>query len=134
VSVLIDSNIWFLALRRKTASGLEVAVWTDLVDRGLAQLIGPVRQEVLSGIRERKHFELMRERMRAFPDLPLMQLHYERAAEFSNICRTHGIQGSSTDFLLCAVSDLEKLAIFTTDGDFTHFAKWLPIRLFAAHN
>jgi predicted nucleic acid-binding protein len=51
------------------------------------------------------------------------------AAQFFNICRAKGVQGSNTDFLICAVAVRWQLAIFTTDGDFTLFAKHLPIVL-----
>lgn len=40
----------------------------------------------------------------------------ERAAEFYNHCRNKGVQGSNTDFLICAVAARFKTPIFTTDG------------------
>ncbi len=40
-----------------------------------------------------------------------------------------GVQGSNTDFLLCALSVRYDLAIFTIDEDFKNYAKHLPIRL-----
>jgi hypothetical protein len=52
-----------------------------------------------------------------------------RAAEFSNTCRKKGVQGSTIDFLICAVASLENIAILTTDKDFSNFRKYLPIRL-----
>jgi predicted nucleic acid-binding protein len=52
-----------------------------------------------------------------------------KAAEFANICRGKGIQGSTIDFLICAVAALENLMIFTTDKDFENYRKHLPIRI-----
>ncbi len=92
-------------------------------------IIGPVRQEVLSGIREQAQFDRVRDRLRPFADLPLAAQHFERAAEFYNTCRTRGVQGSPTDFLICAVADMEGLRIFTADGDFQHYARHLPVDL-----
>jgi hypothetical protein len=40
-----------------------------LVVQGVIELIGPIRQELLSGIKERAKYELVRERLRVFPDL-----------------------------------------------------------------
>jgi predicted nucleic acid-binding protein len=40
-----------------------------------------------------------------------------------------GIQGSTTDFLICAVAHLENLEIFTTDNDFENYGAFLPIEL-----
>lgn len=54
---------------------------------------------------------------------------YEEAATFYNQCREKGIQGSNTDFLICAIATRNKFSIFTTDEDFTHFGKVLPIVL-----
>lgn len=130
MSVLVDTSVWSLALRRPTASepAHELA---RLVKDGDALIIGPIRQELLSGVRTEAQFESLRERLRAFPDVDLSSADHEDAASSFNACRRHGIQGSNTDFLICAVARRRKLAIFTTDGDFERFAKVLPIRLHA---
>jgi predicted nucleic acid-binding protein len=54
---------------------------------------------------------------------------FEEAASLYNQCRENGIQGSGTDFLICAVAAKHDYSIFTTAADFTHFAKALPIVL-----
>ena len=56
---------------------------------------------------------------------------HEEAAVFFNRCREKGVQGSNTDFLICAVAVRNGFAIFTTDDDFTRFARILPIALHA---
>jgi predicted nucleic acid-binding protein len=47
---------------------------------------------------------LLRNNLRAFPNLPLDVEDYELAAEYFNICRRNGIQGANTDFLICATA------------------------------
>lgn len=101
----------------------------SLVEDGLVVIIGPIRQELLSGIKERAHFERLRDHLRAFPDTPVTTEDHEDAAAFFNQCRDRGIQGSNTDFLICAVAVRNGFSIFTTDGDFSHFARVLPISL-----
>jgi predicted nucleic acid-binding protein len=128
--VLIDTPVWSLAFRRKTVSAPQVEQLADLIARREAAMIGPIRQEVLSGIRALGEFSRVRLGLRAFPDLRLGQEHFERAAEFFNLCRSRGIQGSNTDFLICAVADFHGMSIFTTDRDFQHFAAHLPVRLY----
>ena len=96
-------------------------------------MIGPIRQELLSGIREKAQFETLRDHLRAFPDLPLTAADFERAAEFFNIARGKGIQGSNTDFLICAISAEHDMPILTTDEDFTLFQAHLPIKLHQRH-
>jgi predicted nucleic acid-binding protein len=61
--------------------------------------------------------------------LPLEPHDYEEAAAFFNRCRGKGVQGSNTDFLICAVAVRYQAPILTTDEDFTNFARVLPIQL-----
>jgi predicted nucleic acid-binding protein len=130
MNVLIDSPIWSLAFRRATATSPEAAVLGTLARMGQAKIIGAVRQEVLSGIQTPERFAYIRDRLRAFPDLPLGTTHYELAAEYYNVCRSNGVQGSHADFLVCAVANLARLPIFTTDRDFKRYAQHLPIKLY----
>ena len=129
--VLVDTSVWSLALRRnQPASGPEVAELIELINEVRVQMIGAIRQELLSGIKSPAQFETLRDHLRAFPDLKLTNHDYETAAEFFNLCRGQVLQGSNTDFLLCAVSVRHKLPIFTTDGDFLLFQQHLPISLY----
>jgi predicted nucleic acid-binding protein len=134
VKVLVDTPIWSLALRRPNRATNDSATreLSSIIEDGRVALIGPVRQELLSGIRERAHFERVRDHLRAFPDTEITRDDYEQAASFFNVCRAKGIQGSNTDFLICAVAARNGFAIFTTDEDFTHFARMLPITLHLA--
>ena len=102
-----------------------------LVNQGLVEIIGPIRQEILSGIRERSKFEVVRNRLRSFPDLEISTGDYEEAASYYNRCRSVGIQGSFTDFVICSVSVRHDLSIFTDDKDFIGYKKILPIRLYS---
>ena len=54
---------------------------------------------------------------------------YELAAEYFHLCRRNGIQGSNTDFLICAIASHRKYEILTTDKDFIGFKQYLPIVL-----
>jgi predicted nucleic acid-binding protein len=93
-------------------------------------MIGPIRQELLSGIKSSEQFLKLKLYLAFFPDLVIQSDEYEKAAEFFNICRRKGIQGSNTDFLICAVSANYRIPIFTDDRDFIHFQKYLPIALY----
>lgn len=130
MKVLTDTSVWSLALRRQQpADGPVVAELTELINEVRVCMIGPVRQELLSGIRHPSQFRKLRDHLRAFPNLELASGDFETAAEFFNLCRSKGVQGSNTDFLICAVAARHKLPIFTTDGDFTLFRQHLPITL-----
>lgn len=129
MKTLVDTSVWSLAFRRRAPGHAAVDELRRLVDGGRAAIVGPIRQELLCGIREWATFERLRDRMRAFPDEAVTSDDYEQAAEFFNICRVKGLQGSNTDFLLCAISARHRLPILTTDDDFGRYAKVLPIAL-----
>ena len=134
MTVLIDTTIWSLALRRRAhqLSAEEkrlVEEWMDLVTSGRAVLTGPVHQEVLSGIRSHEVFETLHEKLSSFPYLENLPGDYVQAARFFNLCRSHGIAGSHVDMLICALAYRYSMPIFTTDPDFPGYAKHLPITL-----
>ncbi|HVV50629.1 MAG TPA: PIN domain-containing protein [Polyangia bacterium] len=130
---MVDTSVWSLALRRhQTRSVSETRELGELVREGRVVLLGAVRQELLSGISDQRHYVTLRDHLRAFPDLALEAADHEEAALFFNRCRARGVQGSNADFLICAAAARRKLGILTTDGDFRHFARVLPIHLHAA--
>ncbi|MBN2333902.1 MAG: PIN domain-containing protein [Deltaproteobacteria bacterium] len=131
MKVLVDTSIWSLALRRNKPTGghSERIELQELIKEVRVQLIGPIRQEILSGIKEQQQFLKLKQQLAAFPDLPLSSQDFEVAAEYFNLLRSKGIQGSNTDFLICAVASRNKLPIFTSDKDFIHYQQHLPITL-----
>ena len=131
MKVLVDTCIWSLALRRndKRQSG-DLNKLEELITDSSVQMIGAIRQELLSGIKRNDQFILLKERLSYFPDLHLNSRDYELAAELFNTCRFHGIQGSNTDFLIASISINYKMPIFTIDKDFSLFKRHIPIHLF----
>ena len=132
MSVLVDTSVWSLALRKEDKSEADTRKITQLTklvrDLDLV-MIGPIRQEILSGISEKKRFEELRSKISIFEDFKLQTADYEMAAQFYNECRKNGIQGSHIDFLLCAVASNNNMSIFTLDKDFLGYKNYLPIRL-----
>ena len=130
--VFVDTPIWSLALRRKKISPSDQVFCTELshlIRTARASLIGPVRQEILSGVRDENVFELLRSHLRGMDTVGVETIDYEQAASMSNACRQNGVQGSAADFLLCAVSLRYEASIFSTDRDFLSYAKHLDISL-----
>ena len=133
MKVIVDTCVWSMALRkkRKTASQTKIiAALEDLIRDLRVCMMGPIRQEILSGMKEQWQFEKLRERLRPFGDIELECKDFELAAEHFNRCRAKGVQGSNTDFLICAVADRRQLAVFTLDKDFERFHKILGNKLF----
>ena len=134
MKVLVDTSVWSLALRKKTLTEEEKKIkseLTDLIRELKVVIVGPIRQEILSGISNEEKASSLKRQLQAFDDLGLQQNDFEKAAEFSNTCRGNGIQGSHIDFLICAVAHNNRLKIFTTDKDFSRYDTILPIELYA---
>ncbi len=105
-------------------------VLAALINQHRAIIIGPIRQEVLSGYSEKSKYDRLRIHLSFFPNEPVLDIDYETAAEYSNICRAKGVQGSHIDFLICAAASRMGIPIFTTDKDFNNYSNYLPITLF----
>lgn len=133
MKVLVDTSVWSLAFRRgKQSIVAPTQELRQLIQDHRVQMIGPIRQEILSGIRNDSQFNKLRKHLESFPDLPILTNDYVRAAKFFDLCRSKGIQGSNTDFLICAVAVQNKFSIFTTDKDFELFSKHIKIILHQA--
>ncbi|MEH2012135.1 type II toxin-antitoxin system VapC family toxin [Nostoc sp.] len=131
MKVVVDTSVWSLALRRNTSLQAVPIVnqLRELIVDERVVLLGAVRQEVLSGVRYTQQFTRLRDALRAFGDLELTIEDYELAAELYNTCRTNGIQGANTDFLLCSVAARRGWYIMTTDKDFKSFQAYIPVSL-----
>ena len=128
--VLVDTSVWSAALRRtKQSEPRPAKELRNLIADHRVDIIGSIRQEILSGIREEAQFKKLEKHLAAFPDIPITTEDYVMAARFFNLCRTKGVQGSNTDFLICAVAVRCRCVIYTTDKDFPLLAKHLPIAL-----
>jgi predicted nucleic acid-binding protein len=135
--VLVDTPVWSLALRRQPvqlndSEQILTRTLAELVREGRAQMLGPIRQELLSGIRAETQFKKLCEYLRAFREPLIEPEDYEDAGRMSNHCRAKGIAGSAVDFLICAVAHRREWMIFTTDRDFQRYGLVLPVRLHAA--
>ncbi len=134
MNVLVDTSVWSLAFRRPGGHSPRdariVEELSHLIQEGRALLMGPIRQELLSGLSDSRQFKNLRDRLRAFDDLDIRRPDYERAAEFSNGCRHAGVQGSHIDFLICSVAAGNGASIFTTDEDFRRYAKHISITVY----
>ena len=130
MKVLVDTPVWSEFYRRAVPHQETHKAFRALVEAGEATILGPIRQEILSGLKDQRQFERLRTVLRSFRDGETVPIDFEYAASLCNQCRSHGIQGSNTDFLICAVSIRLSAPIFTLDRDFEEYARILPIRLY----
>jgi|SRR5215831_3338145 len=136
MNVLIDTSVFSLALRRKNESlstneRLLVAELSELIREGRVRMIGLIRQELLSGIKATEQYEKLRVHLLSFPDEVVETSDYEEAAKAGNRCRAKGVAVSIVDMLLCVATIKRQWAIFTTDPDFSNYARVLPLLIHA---
>ena len=135
--VLVDTPVWSLSLRRKAVDLSDherrlTQTLYELVRRGQVHVLGSIRQEVLSGIREESQFRRIREHLGDFPNVAVDAGDYEEAARISNLCRRAGVVGSAVDMLMCSLSIRHDWQIFSTDRDFLQYGRVVQIRLMNA--
>ena len=133
--ILVDTGVWSLALRRRPQQlplkdHKLVQHWADLADKGLIAIVGPIRQEVLSGLRHAAQFTRLQAALDAFHFIETTVEDFDRAAEFFNTCRSHGIAGGDVDMLICSLAVAHRLPLFTIDSDFERYAQYLPLDLY----
>jgi predicted nucleic acid-binding protein len=130
VKVIIDTCVWSRFLRRNRPSSDPVAGEVErLVRADAVELLGPIRQELLSGAFPSARFEQLKEYLRFYPNLPLTEEDDESAAAYYNLLREHGVQGTGIDLLICAAAVRHAMKVFTLDTDFESYAKHIPIKL-----
>jgi predicted nucleic acid-binding protein len=136
MKVLIDTSVWSQALRRQSAEASSTAqervvdVLKELIHDSRIAMLGPVRQELLSGVKTQKQFETLQQILSVFSDEPLRSQDYEQAAKNFNQCRQGGVQGSNTDFLICAVSMSREWPVYSLDKDFEQYKKHLALKIY----
>lgn len=121
MKVIVDTCVWSLSLRRQNksrSSPAEQQMLTQLReairDRRVA-MIGPIRQEVLSGIRDKEQFAITRELLDPFRNEEITDGDYVEAARLFNLCRGQGVECGPVDILICAVAVRMRYGILTSD-------------------
>ena len=128
MKVIVDTSVWSLVLRRTAPSAATTDEVERLVRQGRIQMLGLIRQELLSGIRTAERFRALRDQLAEFPDLPITSNDHEAAAASFNICRAGGVQGNVVDMFICAVAIAHNLSIYTLDRDFDAYGRFLSFK------
>ncbi len=130
MKILVDTSIWSYAFRaNKPEFKSHVDTLIEIISNNNIIIIGAIKQEILSGYSDIKQFQKLEKKMIAFENSTIRDDDYIQAAKFSNQCRINGVQGSPVDFLICAVAYRLEVKIYTTDKDFFHYQKYIPIEL-----
>lgn len=134
MSLFVDTSVWSLAWRRDSRQDCEEVerLARALQQRESVLSTGLVLQELLQGFHGPADRESIIER---FAVIPLVEADRElhiAAAELRNRCRRSGVQLGTVDALLAAICIRYELEMLTTDRDFLHAARVVPLAVWQA--
>jgi len=133
VTLLVDTSVWSLALRRDPGSTEpEVQRLKDaLLGGDVVVTTGLVLQELLQGFSGPKARAQIIERFAALPLLQPDREDHVLAAELRNTCRRAGIQVGTIDALLAQLCIRHDLTLLSTDRDFSLASRHCALRIWS---
>ena len=101
MKTIVDTCAWSLALRRPNQANLPpdelrmIAQLQEAIRDGRAIMLGPIRQEILSGVRDKARFTKLKNLLDPFPDETIAAEDLVEAARLFNLCRSRGVECGS---------------------------------------
>jgi predicted nucleic acid-binding protein len=131
LSLLVDTSVWSLALRRDPPSAAaEVQALVSAIEASEAILTtGLILQELLQGFSGPKARTQILDRFAAVPLIVPERDDHIQAAELRNRCRRAGIQLGTIDALLAQLCLHHDLTMLSSDADFQHVASQCALKL-----
>lgn len=131
MAVLVDTSVWSLALRRDSPlDSTEVGALRDALAGGdRIVTTGVILLELLRGFVPEHGQRAIRESLGGLDIIEPGWTDYESAAGLSNACRRAGVQLGAIDALIAHLAITHDLALLTTDQDFVHAARHIPLRV-----
>jgi predicted nucleic acid-binding protein len=132
MTVLVDTSVWSLALRRDSPpNSPEVVRLTKALESDLVVTTGLVVQELLQGfVPERTQTEI-RSRFAAIPLVQPTRDDHIAAADLRNSCRRAGVQLGTIDALIARLCIAHDLTLLSADRDFAHAARHCSLQLWS---
>jgi predicted nucleic acid-binding protein len=133
VTLLVDTSVWSLALRRDApGTEPEVHLLKDaLMGADSVVTTGLVLQELLQGFSGPKSRAQIIERFAALPLVQPDREDHVAAADLRNTCRKAGVQVGTIDALLAQLCIRHDLTLLSTDNDFKLAARHCGLRVWA---
>lgn len=133
MTVLVDTSVWSLALRRDMPPAVaEIDELRRLLaGNELVVSTGIILQELLQGFAGPSGFDTIVEQFAAMPLIEPRRDDYIAAAAVRNTCRRAGVQLGTVDALIAHLCIREGLTLLTTDNDFRHAAGHVTLRVWS---
>lgn len=134
MSLLVDTSVWSLALRRNAPSDSpEVAALRDALGGSeLVATTGVVVQELLQGVLPEGSRARIVQTFGALQYLTPSRDDHIVAAGIRNSVRAAGVQLGTIDALIAQLAMAGNHTLLTTDQDFHHAARHIDLRVWSA--
>ena len=130
MTVLVDTSVWSLALRRDTPpSNPAIAELTTALESDLVVTTGLIVQELLQGFLPERTQAEIRQRFGVLPAVQPTRDDHIAAADLRNACRRAGVQLGTIDALIAQLCITHDLELLSADHDFVHAARHCDLRL-----
>ncbi len=135
MTVLVDTSVWSLALRRdRPPNSPAFARLTKALESDLIVTTGLIVQELLQGFLPERTQTEIRSRFNAIPIVQPTRDDHIAAADLRNSCRRAGVQLGTIDALIAQLCIAHDLELLSTDRDFGHAAQHCSLRLWGGSN
>ncbi len=130
MTLLVDTSVWSLALRRDgSTESKEVVALREALDGADAVVTtGVVLQELLQGFSGPRDKEALIERFGALPLIQPDRQDHIAAAEVCNLCRRNGVRVGTIDALLIQLCGRYELTLLSVHKDFNHAVRFVPFK------
>ncbi|MCW3492270.1 PIN domain-containing protein [Microbacterium sp. SSM24] len=131
MSLLVDTSVWSLALRRDRPQGSPVVdeLRRALGGKDIVVTTGLILQELLQGFVPDRAGAQIVERFASMPLVEPDRHDYIAAADLRNACRKGGVQLGTVDALIAQLAIRHDHTLLTADRDFEHAAPHTGLRI-----
>ncbi len=133
MNILVDTSVWSLALRRDYPPDCKAVIHlrAALKDGENVFTTGLILQELLQGFKDPKARQRIIDDFAPLPLIVPERRDHMDAADLKVKLRQKGIQAGTIDVLLAQLCLRHGLSLLSTDRDFVHIAKHVPLALIA---
>jgi len=133
MTLLVDTSVWSLALRRdvEVATNEVIALREAIEGSDVVVTTGLVLQELLQGFNGPNDKQAIIDRFGALPLIQPDRQDHVAAAEVRNACRRSGVQIGTIDALLIQLCGRYDLTLLSSDKDFLNASLYVPFKLWA---
>ena len=133
MALLVDTSVWSLLLRRDVPPDIPevVALCSALSGQDAVLTTGLIVQELLQGFVPAHVQSAITERFAALGFLDPTRHDHIAAAALGNACRAKGVHLETVDALIAQLCIAHDLVLLSTDDDFRHAARHIPLRVWS---